>query len=84
MNVIKQDAMDDKIKERCKTCENNACKSISTDWEAVEQQSSRSQPRWIENMSRIYRVDRKFLDGSRIHREAIKKNSRNLDGSRLR
>ena len=39
MNVTKQDAMDDKIKERCKTCEKNACKRISMDQEAVEKLS---------------------------------------------
>ena len=33
MNVMKQDTMNDKIIERCKTCEkkNNACKRVSTD-----------------------------------------------------
>ena len=31
MNVMKQYAMDDKIKERCKICKNNACKRISMD-----------------------------------------------------
>ena len=44
MNVMKQDAMDDKIIERCKTCEKNTCKRISTDREAVKQLLSGSQP----------------------------------------
>ena len=35
-------------------------------------------PRRIEKLSRIYRPDRNFLDGSRICREAIEKNSRKL------
>ena len=84
MNVTKQDAMDDKIKERCKTCQKISCKRILTDREVVEQLSSRSQPRWIENLSRIYRPSRKFLYGSGIYQEAIETKSRNLDGSRLR
>ena len=52
---------------------NNACKRISTDQKAqsTEQLSSRSQPRWIENLSRIYQPDRKFLDGSRIYLAGI-------------
>ena len=33
MNVMKQDSMDDKIKEKCKTCENNVCKRILIDRE---------------------------------------------------
>ena len=37
MNVMKQVSMDDKIKERCKTCKNyNARKRILTDREAIE------------------------------------------------
>ena len=37
MNVMKQDAMDDKIKKRCKTCKKyNARKRISTDRDAIE------------------------------------------------
>ena len=63
--------MDDNIKEICKTCEKNACKRISTDREAIEQLSSRSQPRWIDQLLSIYRADRKFLDGLTIYREAI-------------
>ena len=62
MNVMKQDA---------KHVKNNACKRISTDREAVEQLSSKSQPQWIKQLSSIYREDRKFLDGQRIYREAI-------------
>ena len=34
---MKQDAIDDKIKERCKACKKyNACKRISTDQEAIQ------------------------------------------------
>ena len=36
MNVMKQDAIDDKIIERSKHVKNNACKRISIDREAVE------------------------------------------------
>ena len=66
---MKQDAMDDKIKERCKTCEKQCMQEDLNQSRDVEMLSS--QPRWIENLSRIYQLDRKFLDGSRICREAI-------------
>ena len=35
-------------------------------------------PRWIEQLSRIYRPNRNFLNGSRICRKAIETNSRKL------
>ena len=38
----------------------------------IEKLSSRSQPRWIEKLSSIYRADRRFLNGLRICWEAIK------------
>ena len=76
MNVMKQDAMDDKIKERCKTCEKQCMQEDLN-------RSSRSQSRQIEQLLSICRADRKFLDGSRICREAIKTKSRKLDGLRL-
>ena len=37
----------------------------------IEKLSSRRQPQWIEWLSSIYRANRRFLDGSRICREAI-------------
>ena len=55
---------------------NSACKRISTDLEAIEQLLSRSQPQRIEQLSSIYQVDIKFLEGSRIYREAIKTRSK--------
>ena len=59
MNVIKQDAMDDKIIERCKTKKKwNACKGISIDWGGVKNLSRKIQPQWIENLSRMYQADR--------------------------
>ena len=57
MNVMKQDAMDDKIKERCKTCEKQ-CMQVGLD-------RSRSCRASIERKPRI-------LDGSRICRESIR------------
>ena len=50
----------------------NACKDILFDRGGVENLSRRSQPQWIENLSRIYRPDRKFL----MDREAVEKLSR--------
>ena len=48
MNVMKQDAMDDKIKERCKTCEKQ-CTQEDLEWSrGVEMLSSRSQPQSID------------------------------------
>ena len=72
MNVMKQDAMDNKMKKDAKHVKNDVCKRISIDREAVEWLSNRSQPRWIDQLSSIYRADRKFLDGSRICQESIK------------
>ena len=47
MNVINQDAMDDKIKERCKTYEKQ-CMQKDLNWlRGVEMLLS--QPRWIES-----------------------------------
>ena len=57
---------------------NNACKRILTNREAIKQLSGRSQPQWIESLSRIYLLDKKFLDESRICQEAIETNSQKL------
>ena len=51
MNVMKQDSMDDKIKERCKTCEKQCMQEDLDRSRGVEMLSS--QPRWIEKLSRI-------------------------------
>ena len=40
MNVIKQDAMDDKIKERCKTCEKQCMQEDLDRSKGVEMLSS--------------------------------------------
>ena len=59
MNVMKQDVVDNKIIERCKTKKKwNACKGISIDWGGVENLSRKSQPQWIEYLSRMYRADK--------------------------
>ena len=60
MNVMKQDAMDDKIIERCKTCEKQCMQEDLDGLRDVKMLSS--QPQWIESLSRIYRADRNFLD----------------------
>ena len=51
MNVMKQDAMDDKIKERCKACEKQRMQEDLTRSRGVEMLSS--QPQGIEKLSRI-------------------------------
>ena len=60
MNVMKQDDMDDKIKERFKTCEKHCMQEDLDRSRGVEMLSS--QPRWIEKLSRSYRKVRNFLD----------------------
>ena len=60
MNVMKQDAMDDKTIERCKTCEKQCMQEDLDRSRGVEMLSS--QPQWIEKLLRSYRRDRKFLD----------------------
>ena len=44
----------------------------------IENLSMAKKPQWIKKLSRNYRTDRNFLDGSRICREAIETNSRKL------
>ena len=65
MNVMKQDVMDDKITERCKTCEK----------QCMQEDLDRSRSYWAEaNLDGLnsYRADKSFLDRSRIFREVIK------------
>ena len=80
MNVMKQDAMDDKIIERCKTC-GKQC--MQEGLRQIEKLLSCYQVEANLNGSRIYWPDRKFLDGLRNCRDSIKKKSRNLKGLRL-
>ena len=42
---------------------------------AIKSYQTAKKSRWIKQLSSIYWVDRKFLNGSRIYREAIKTNS---------
>ena len=70
MNVMKQDAIDDKIKERCKTCEKN-CMQEGLDRSRSCQAAIKWKPRNLDG-SRICResigqieILEKFLNGSR-------------------
>ena len=45
---------------------------------AIENLLTAKEPQWIEQLSRSYRADKNFLNGSRICREAIETNSRKL------
>ena len=65
MNVMKQDAMDDKIKERCKTCKKQCMQ------EDLDKSSSYRAKANLERLN-SYRANGKFLDGSRT----VKKLSR--------
>ena len=62
---------------RIKMCQKELSRSY---WEV----STVKWPWWIEQVSRIYRAYRNFLDGSRSCRAVIEPNSQNLDGSKLR
>ena len=69
INVMKQDAIDDKIRERCKTCEKQCMQENLDGSRSVEILSS--QPQWIEKLlrcyrevSRSYRANMNFLDRS--------------------
>ena len=53
---MKQDAMDDKIKERCKTCEKQCMQEDLDRSRGVEKLSS--QPQWIEKLSRRQEISR--------------------------
>ena len=61
MNVMKQDAMDDKITERCKTCEKQ-CKQEDLDRSRGVELLTR-RPRWIEQLLSSYRGDKNILNG---------------------
>ena len=76
MNVMKQVSMDDKIKERCKTCEKQYMQ------EDLDKLRSYRAEANLDG-SRICQLDRKFLDELRGCREVIETKSRKLDGSRL-
>ena len=76
MNVMKQDAMDDKIKERCKTCEKN-CMQEGLDRSRSCRVAIKWKPRNL-NGSRICResigqieILEKFLNGSRSCQRSV-------------
>ena len=81
MNVMKQDATDDKIKERCKTCEKQ-CMQKDLD-------KSRSYRAKVNlDGSRICRGSINQTESFSMDRESVEQLSRlnlkNLNGSRLR
>ena len=60
MNVMKQDAMDDKIKERCKTCEKQ-CLQEDLDRSrscrvAIKQKPTLMDREFVEDLSSIQKV----------------------------
>ena len=77
MNEMKQDVTDDKIKERCKTCEKQCMQEDLNRLRSCQVEANLDE-------SNSYRADRKCLDGSRISRETIETKSKNFDGLRLR
>jgi len=72
--------MDDKIIERCKTC-GKQC--MQEGLRHIEKLLSCYRAEANLDGWRIYRPERKFLDGLRSCWDSIEKKSRNLEGSRL-
>ena len=69
MNVMKQDSMDDKIKERCKTCEKQC-----TQEDLDRSRSYRAEANL--NGSNSYRASIEQTEGFSMDRESVKKLSR--------
>ena len=50
------------------------CRALNLDRnESIEDLLTTKVPQWIEKLSRIYQLDRKFLDGSRSYRDKVQK-----------
>ena len=73
MNVMKQDAMDEKIIERCKTCGKKMHARGSQQIEKLSRcyQEKTQKSWWIEDLSRIYQADRELRNFPRWIEEAI-------------
>ena len=79
--------MDDKVKERCKTCEKQ-CMQEDLDQSrscraTIKQKPTSIDRESVEDLSSRQEVSRWIENLSRIYQEAIKTKSRKLDGSRL-
>ena len=88
MNVMKQDAMDDKIIERCKTCE-KWCMQEGLDRLRSCRTAIERKPRNLDGL-RICQesigqteCSKIWLNGSRNCRDAVVKKPRILDGSKI-
>ena len=73
MNVVKKDAIDDKIIERCKTYEKQCMQENLNGLRSAEMLSSRSQPRWIEHLSSRQKLSRWIENLSRSYQDCDKK-----------
>ena len=85
MNVIKQDTMDDKIIERCKTCEKQ-CMQEDLDRSrscqaAIKQKAISIDRTAIEHLSSRWKLSRWIENLLRSYRDKF---SKNFDGLRLR
>ena len=85
MNVIKQDTMDDKIIERCKTCEKQ-CMQEDLDRSrscqaAIKQKAISIDRTAIEHLSSRWKLSRWIKNLLRSYRDKF---SKNFDGLRLR
>ena len=50
------------------------CRALNLDRnESIEDLLTTKVPQWIEKLSRIYQLDRKFLDGSRSYQDKFQK-----------
>ena len=83
MNVKKQDAMDDKIIERCKTCEKQCMQEDldrSRSYRATIEQKPTSMNRTaIKHLSRGQKVPRWIENLLRSYRDCDKENTKRLD-----
>ena len=77
MNVMKKDAMDDKIKERCKTCEKQYMQEDLDKLRSYRVEANLDGLRICQGF--INQIESFSMDW-----EAIETKSRNLDGLRLR
>ena len=71
--VMEQNAMDDKIIERCKTCKKQCTQEDLGGSRVVELLSSRSQPRWIEHLSSRHKLSQWIENLSRSYQDCDKK-----------
>ena len=83
MNVMKQDSMDDKIKERCKTCEKQCMQEdlgiLRSCRAAIKQKPTSMDRESIEDLSSRQRVSRWIVNLSGSYQDKFSKTSMGWD-----